>query len=434
MITSNIGRIFLDAYNKKYGTDYDAKRFFVEVYYPLFFGHPKYMMWAQNSPFVQIEKGRKVENLSEKEREEKFNDLMRKIDDGYRDASVAIGYPASDVKKFATTSGQVTNIDFPITEEEVFLSWIGAGLGVGVSGGYTILFSDTGILLDLFDGWKVYRNALETLRSLRGNQIAAWNGQWLAHRYSRDYDADNPMANFNPFVTKESMSVEMLSWTLILIGIARTCDYPKMMGYVYNIGQMNTTIGFIPFALDRIRKPYELYRKLFHGDGRRSEKLWGTAMGFARACQKGAIGLRAMEPEGLREYMTKGKMPKAPTSEKESISFQTYQIWLLAMLNNEELWDKSLEFAKELQTYVRGDKPKSTKRKNQVDTVLSSMNKKQFITSLTEVTVSEKIYDLAKVIHLMPADNVTYFLTLIRFHYAALDDRTATEYTLFENN
>lgn len=428
MIASNIGRKFLDAYNKKYGTDYDAKRFFVEVYYPLFFGHPKYLMTAGNSPLenpkISWDKmiSGQIPFETPENRKDRFDALMSKIEAGCKDASVAIGYPASDVKEFATTSGQVTNIDFSITEEEVFLSWVGAGLGVGVSGGYTILFSDAGILLDLFDGWKVYRNVLETLRPLKGNQIAAWNGQWLAHRYSRVFDRGNPMSNFYPFGTKESKSVDILSWTAILIGIARTYNHPKMLGYVYKIGQMNTTIGFIPFALDRIRKPSELYRKLFRDDGRRSEKLWGTAMGFAQACQKGVIGLQAMEPKGLREYMNRGEMPKPPKSEEESISFQTYQIWLLAMLNNEELWDKSLEFAKELQAYVRGDKPKSTKRKNQVDSVLSSVNKKQFISSLTEVTASEKIYELAKLIHLMPADNVTYFLTLIRFHYAKLDD------------
>lgn len=37
MITAAIGKIFLDAYNEKYDTNYDAKTFFVEVYHPLFF-------------------------------------------------------------------------------------------------------------------------------------------------------------------------------------------------------------------------------------------------------------------------------------------------------------------------------------------------------------------------------------------------------------
>lgn len=50
MITSNIGKIFLDAYNEKYGTSYDARTFFLEQFYPLFFDQNKYMMTAGNSP------------------------------------------------------------------------------------------------------------------------------------------------------------------------------------------------------------------------------------------------------------------------------------------------------------------------------------------------------------------------------------------------
>ena len=31
MITSNIGKIFMDAYNEEYGTNYDARGFFLEL-------------------------------------------------------------------------------------------------------------------------------------------------------------------------------------------------------------------------------------------------------------------------------------------------------------------------------------------------------------------------------------------------------------------
>lgn len=32
MITSNIGKMFLDAYNEEYGTGYDARTFFLEQF------------------------------------------------------------------------------------------------------------------------------------------------------------------------------------------------------------------------------------------------------------------------------------------------------------------------------------------------------------------------------------------------------------------
>lgn len=37
MITSAIGKMFLEAYNEEYGTHYDARTFFIEQFYPLFF-------------------------------------------------------------------------------------------------------------------------------------------------------------------------------------------------------------------------------------------------------------------------------------------------------------------------------------------------------------------------------------------------------------
>ena len=181
----------------------------------------------------------------------------------------------------------------------------------------------------------------------------------------------------------------------------------------------------------------DLYQKFFGIDSeKKAEPLWGTAFGLLKACQSGAIGIRAMEPKGLRDYIEKGKMPKIKESEEETINFNTYKIWIMAMLNNEELWVKAQEFAKEMQVFVKKDKPKSTKRKNQVDSVLESINKKNFFACITEIVKeaenSDKIEEVAKLIHLMPNDNVPYFLTLIRFHYASMDNKV-TQQTLFDN-
>ena len=77
MIAATIGRKFLLAYNRKFGTHYDAKTFFTEQYFPLFFDHEKYMQWVTNSPFVQgIKKGK---CLTAVERREKLRILQEKI-------------------------------------------------------------------------------------------------------------------------------------------------------------------------------------------------------------------------------------------------------------------------------------------------------------------------------------------------------------------
>ena len=187
-------------------------------------------------------------------------------------------------------------------------------------------------------------------------------------------------------------------------------------------------MGFIPFCLSHIRKPIQLYAKLFGTEeGIQAEELWGTENGLRACCQKGAIGIEAMQPKGLRQYMVADKdkglrLPKL--NDNQIINFHTYQIWLLAMLNNEELWTKSLEFAKTLQAYVNNDKKLSKKRGNQVNNILATTSKKAFLQTLTEIVPDvesfKEIEENAKVVHMMPTDNVPYYLTLIRFHYAGL--------------
>ncbi len=433
MITATIGKIFLEAYNKKYGTKYDAKIFFVEVYHPLFFDSNKYLQWVQNSPFVQMKKGQKVETLTAEERKEKLQDFFAKVDECKNpDASIAPGFPASEEKEFATTSGQVTNLNLATGKDDIFLSWIGSSLGVGLQGGLSILFPEPVILLDLFEGWKLYRKVIGENDKLRGNQVNTWNGQWLAHRYSKDFRQGQPMADFSPFeTTNDGMSVATQSWTKVLIGISRQFDNPKMMGYVYNLGQTNTTIGFIPFCLEHIRRPIQLYAKLFNTDeGKKAEDLWGTEKGLRACCQRGAIGIEAMQPKGLQQYMKaeKDRTVKLPKyDDKQVINFHSYQIWLLAMLNNEELWTKSIEFAQTLQSHTEKGKNGKTTNSRQIDAVLSATNKKTFIEALTTI-VSESdnvdgIVEFAKIINQMPNDNIPYLLTLIRFQYATLQKK-----------
>ena len=427
MITSTIGKIFLTAYNEKYGCKYDARSFFDEIYFPLFFDSNKYMQWVQNSPFVQMKKGQKVEKLTSEERLEKLENLHEKIENGAVDASVAIGYAASEEKEFATTSGQVTNMTLSICKDEIYLSWIGSSLGIGLQGGISTLLTEPQILMSIFEGWKVYRELLTANENLRGNQISTWNGQWISHRYSADYEEERPMANFNPFETKENeMSIKTQSWTKVLLSLSACFQRIQLMGYVYNFGQTNTTIGFIPFILPEIRRPRELYLKLFGLLGsKEAEALWGTAHGFRICCQSGAIGVKAMEPKGVQKFMEDAVVPTSKNIEKNKITYQTYIIWILAMLNNENLWDLSQDFAQILQDYIQQDEKKLNKQKtNQVANLLESKTKRSFIEALTEIVKGapdkEAISLIAKEINRMPTENVPYFLTLIRYHYAAI--------------
>lgn len=389
------------------------------------------MMYAINSPFVQdlpscrdcIKGIKNFENTVQRTRRLKV--FLDKVKNNDADMSIAIGYPSIDV--CAKTSGQVSDLKMKTSKEDILLSWIGGALGITVSGGVSILFTHKKILLDIFKGWKFYRKALNETLMLDGNKINSWNGQWLFHYYDqREYEEENPLANFAPYkVDKDGIiGIETQTWTKILIAISRKYDVVKLLAYIYILSKSNTTIGFIPFDLTQIRRPIHLYEKIFGmSNGRNAESLWGTAIGFKTACTYGAIGIKAMEPKGLRDYVYKGKQPKAHNY--DNINYNVYIIWIYAMLNNDELWEKSQELAK-LLNEASSDKDKSisTKRKNLVETMLNATNKKQFIAAAAEVVSfigkKDEFKGIVKEIHGMPTDNVPYFLTLLRFQYKTL--------------
>ncbi|WP_036879515.1 hypothetical protein [Xylanibacter oryzae] len=437
MITSVIGRKFLKAYNEKFNKQYDAKSFFVEVYYPLFFDCNKYMMTAGNSklenPKITWDKmiNGKISYETSERRHERFNSLIKQIDANIPDASVAVGYPSLDIT--ATTSSQITNMNIVTSIDDLYLSWIGASLGVGVKGGLSIIFFDTKILLDIFEGWILYRRMLEATSKMKGNQITSWNSQWLLHKYDKNrFVEGNPLANFNNILEtcKEKkyigcVQIKMLEWTSLLIAISKSNYNINIMGYVYSFGTMNKTIGFIPFMLDQIRKPIDLYQKLF-GFGKKDieESLWGTAYAFSRSCQAGSIGLKAMEPKGLKDYIFDGEIPKNSNDEKIQINNNVYLTWIMAMLNNEQLWDKAQEFANYLQTYASIENRSKNEKVNKVMNVLETTSKCNFFKALTDIVsdIDNKndIKDIAKIVNIMESDNVPYFLALVRFNYALI--------------
>lgn len=434
MIAANIGRIFLEAYNEKYQCDYTAKSFFSDVYYEVFYNHNKYLMSAGNSPLenpkISWDKMRigQIPYETVDKRNERFAKTIHKIENEAADASIAIGFPSLDLT--ASTSGQITNMSLPLKEEDVYLSWIGSGLGIGVQSGLSMLFDNKQILLDLYEGWQFYREFLNKTPNLRGNQINTWNGQWMAHRYNKiTYDATNPTALFDPFAAMKDggMEITTQSWTKILVGIAKNYPNSLMMAYVYSLGQTNITVGFVPFELPRIRQPYELYDKYFGTTQKELvEQVFGTAIGFTRACQMGAIGVNALEPKGFRDSLEKGVVPKYnEKDEVKVINFNTYQIWLLAMLNNEQLWEKAQKIAQTLKIYSGSDINAKKGKSQDVTNLLASINKKQFIDGITAIVKGSKdiesLAEIAELINIMPADNVPYFLTLIRFQFAVVN-------------
>jgi hypothetical protein len=441
MYTTTIGRTFLKAYNRTNNSDYSACTFFEKIFIPLFFDHPKYMMTAGNSPlenpklsWEDMILGKKLFETSER-RKERIGKMLNKITSEPADASIAIGYPVLD--ETAGTSGQITEIKLPDDKDDVYLSWIGAGLGIGVEGGITILFNQEQLLLDIFEGWQYYREYLNKTPMMKGNQINTWNGHWIVHRYDTyKFDKDDPTFGMNPLdaINNGLLNIPTISWVKVLLGIAEKYNETALIGYLYNIGQTNTTYGFIPFDLKEISRPNIFYKNIFGTpafmqDVKKIEQLYGTAFGLRAACSLGSIGVKAMEPKGLKAFFPsiKGvnKINIKENDEEQRITFNTYLIWILAMMNNEKLWDISRDVAQLLLEYEAGAGKARKDRTNKVEQLLESGSSKQFlqnmISIIEETDEKQKFEDLGKTVHFMPKDNFPYFSTLIRFQYALLN-------------
>lgn len=472
MIAASIGRTFLQSYNEKNNQEMTAKQFFEEVYVKLFFDHPKYMMSGGNSPLENPKiSWKKGVTPSSEERKGRISKTITKLESKEFDASIAIGFPASELKDFQTTSGLVTDIQFPFSTEDKYLSWLGSGFGVGVKGGLSFYFQDIEILWDIFEGWKVYRDILndKALTNIRGNQIETWNAQWLyfinnERIFQKDFDYSY-LYNIDILSsTKEGTEINTLIWSKLLFSLSSKIKKTSTIVYIYSLGQTNTTIGFIPLHFNSAAKLLRYYKKLFGEEialrnANSYEKLYG--LHIKRACEYGSLGLQALEPKDLRKYFANDKTlnlkkPKVIHKKDESddafidrktkafqkdneniIYYQTYKTWLLAMITKNK--EESLEYTKRVAEalYIYRERATKLDRINLIkNELLGAKSKKAFINALVEVVEHTKqdiiqhdlknseldIYkDLRDKVHMMNSEDFGYFVVLLKFDFAYVE-------------
>jgi hypothetical protein len=455
MYTSYIGKKFLSLYKEKENKpdDYSARQFFDDVLFPMFFDDPITLLWVHNSPFDQLNKAdakKRNDHYNKNKSEpyyslkddpiarfEKKEELYAKISAKEISGSTAVGFYVADIK--GNTSGQVTTLPVDYSDDDIIASWIGQALSVGLKGGY-VLIDNSEILSILSDGWQFYRQFISQTPKLKGNQIETWNAYWLSHKMSKVFDENNPLLGLKfelqgDEAEKGVLSIPTLIWSKLVFNLSSSFPLSTFTCYAYFLGKTNNTLGFINIYLPKIRYLYEL-RDILFLNGKENvltDKQIGeleTFHTFKNACRIGTIGLEALEPAKLREFMPKGIVEYAQgkdfkfTDENSKNIFSLYKLWIIAMLNKTELLQLAADVAKSLHSLEREksdtNRGKTTQTQSSKE-LLESKSLKVFIDGLTEninENNSQTFKNVVDQVVKMPSDNFPLFITLIRFEYS----------------
>lgn len=434
MYTAYIGRRLLDLYNahRRQEPPLTARAFFDEVFFPLFFDDERYLMLANNSKFDQKAKHRKSGDPAERQEAlAKFHADVATLDEPH--GHLYLGGSARDLD--AATSSQVTDVRIPVTADEVYQSWFGTAASIGVTGGLSLLIDANEVLLALLEGWVQYRNYMRQTVALKPYQIHSWNGWWLIHRFGETFKRQDPLRDFpeEPSVRNGVAAFNTPPWVRVLFALAGLESTRQQISYVYSFGETNSTIGFVQLDLPNLKRLPMLYERLFGQtpafvDRKRFVQLYEPAYGFQRACEMGSIGLRAIEPDKLRDFMPNGKnelpvLHVGNNQPEQEISLAIYQTWIIAMLNNEDLLVFVDKAAEALLARAAEERGKTTNKRDVEEGVLKATQRRAFIDGLTELIEkngahAETFDRLVTEVMKMPVNDFPLLLTLIRFKYA----------------
>lgn len=446
MYTQQTGRKFLQVYNKETGKNLSALEFFEEEFFPVLFDaedHLHLMQVTNSSFFQKISKKDQRDDVRDSViKKDRFLNDVREVSNGEKTISgaVAVGFMAGDIDK--GTSGQISSIDFDLSEENILYSWFGGALGAGFGGGYDFLFNNEELLWFLFEGWKFYRKYLDETPKAKGRQIETWNGLWITYGLEFKNDLDKAYKNTLDWAPNNSgkqggyVKLNRPEWSEQVFSLARFLDteHVRELVYGYNLGQMNRTLGFLYLDLEKVRRMPQIFEQLINQDSNisrkqatRLEEAYRTQFSIEKACRLGGIGIRALKPKDLYKYTAgdiregASKMYKLDKEEKR-ITFIIYITWIQAMLNNEDTLKLSEEIAETLLKYVQAEK-RLTERKNQIQNLWEAYNRQQLIDRFSEIitkdeTTSESLNKaVEQLMTSIPQDMFKLFLTLIKFKY-----------------
>jgi len=436
MYRSVIGRRLLEIYNRERKRKLTAQEFFEKEIFEKFYNHKKYFKWVVNSPFVQklSQKERKGTKTFEDEQRRKLEKLYQKIEKDVPDSSFAIGFPSAT--ETVDTSGQVSSMNVPMDKETIFLSWIGAGLGLEIEGGQVWYIDDEELLWTLYKGWEVYREQLDSKSiDLKAKEIDAWNAAWIEYKYNRKritpkFIIDSYVDKITTGKDRGKYAIRRVNWISMVFRLAQIFPNRQITifsaSYIFKKQKYNT-IGFLVFMFPEVQRLFEFYPKIFAQSNvlknKNLEAIYKAEMNFERASTLGVIGLRALEPSDLRKYMEDKKLKE----DINEITISNYKLWIIAMLNKEEILYLAKEAAQQLYNYFdRSEKGTRNKREQVVKEILTSRRRESLFDALNNLSDSDLQYALwvkrisDNVMLNIAPDNIHLFVTLIKTEYNAI--------------
>lgn len=407
-----------------------VKDFFDKTFFKLFFDDPRYLLSVGNSPFFQLV-AQKKQNILE-ERRNALIEFHKKVEEAsIPNGSIFPGAPAEDI--YQATSGQVSGVMNKFSANEYYFSWFGLATGLTVRGGYTIVLNDPDLVNEIAEGWEHYRNYLKSTPDMNGNQINTFNSLWLMHRLSDDYNASKPFEDFsiNSYVKLKEKKLDTPDWVRLIFTLAKKYGDQVLTAYVFKLGQMNTTIGFVKIILKEVNREFQIYNELFQQNNdipyRELSVIYKTEFSFERACTSGAIGCRELQPKGLRDHFYNESNPLKKADQDSLIQFRIYLAWIITMLNDKELNQKAKDFAVALAQFRSAATHGKSDRKNIIEKGLfEATNRNRFIELLTAM-IEEGFEEMKILISLKDSildlnpEKFRLFSTLLKFEYRTIE-------------
>ena len=156
-----------------------------------------------------------------------------------------------------------------------------------------------------------------------------------------------------------------------------------------------------------------------------------TFYSFREACKSGTIGLKAIEPAKLRQFIAQGISSICRgkdfkfNNEESYKQYQLYKIWIIAMLNKTELLKTASDIAEilvEIESKQEGSSRGTKKTSQESKGFLETKTLKAFIDGLTVlIDKSDKKTEIKNCLDevlKMPVDSFPLFMALIRFEYS----------------